>query len=162
LQIDPARKKILNTVNLTTLTGGSGCVGVRGMAVGPDHQLAIGCNGGTGSVIISEDFSSNSTTVIAALPGENGTDEVWYNPGDNHYFFANGGHSPPQLGVVDAAGEGSGLPAEDFRGRRARARTRWPPIRPRTGSMFRSTRRLPCSPMGGLSRFAPSLLKAAS
>jgi hypothetical protein len=108
LQIDPVKKRILNTVNLTTLNGGTGCVGARGMAVGPDHQLAIGCsNAGPNSVIISETFSGNSTTVIAALAGQYG--EVWYNPGDNHYFFANG----YQLGVADALGEGSGAPEED-------------------------------------------------
>jgi hypothetical protein len=108
LQIDPLSQKILNTINLTALNGGTGCVGLRGMAVGPDHQLAIGCSdAGPNSVIISENFSGNSTTVIATLAGEYG--EVWYNPGDNHYFFADG----YQLGVVDAHGEGSGGPEED-------------------------------------------------
>jgi DNA-binding beta-propeller fold protein YncE len=31
-----------------------------------------------------------------------GSDEIWFNPGDNHYFYANSMATPPQLGVVDA------------------------------------------------------------
>jgi hypothetical protein len=105
VQIDPVSEKILNTVHLS----GYGCTVPHGMAIGPDHQIAIGCNAGTSSVILSEDFSN-----IIALPGESGTDQTWYNPGDNHYFFASELHLPhPQLGVVDAVGDGSGTPVED-------------------------------------------------
>ena len=43
LQIGPQSEKILNTVNLTTLVPNPGCVRITGMAVGPDHQLAIAC-----------------------------------------------------------------------------------------------------------------------
>ena len=117
LQIDPVSETILNAVNLTAL--GSKCVRDNGMAIGPAPQIAIGCGrNGTASVIISEDFSSNSTTFVD-LANESGPDQVWYNPGDNHYFLANGrrtvaGVATPQLGVVDAVGEnGSGSPVED-------------------------------------------------
>ena len=72
-------------------------------------------------MIIDENFTYGSTTpkLIATLPGENGTDRVWFNPGDNHYFFANSGGSPPapsiahpNLGVVDALGEAGGSTAK--------------------------------------------------
>jgi hypothetical protein len=54
------------------------------MAVGPDHQIAIACGtSGPGSVVITEDFLH-----VHSLPGETGADEIWYNPGDNHYFYA--------------------------------------------------------------------------
>jgi hypothetical protein len=74
-------------------------------------SIALGCSvSGMDSVIISEDFSS--PTLIAKLPGESGTDENWFNPGDNHYFFGNS--TPQKLGIVDALGEnGSGSPVED-------------------------------------------------
>ncbi|HEY7300236.1 MAG TPA: hypothetical protein VH684_20275 [Xanthobacteraceae bacterium] len=103
LQIDPVSMSILNTVNITAM--GSGCVGNHGMTIGPNRQIALGCNSGTASVIISDKFKNDSTDEIAPLPNENGTDENWYNPGDGHYFFANSGHTPPQLGVVDAKGD---------------------------------------------------------
>jgi hypothetical protein len=78
------------------------------MAIGPFPQILLGCtNAGTNSVIIN----ANSGAIIRKLPGEAGADEVWFNPGDNQYFLANGNHlSPsgnadPTLGVVDATGK---------------------------------------------------------
>jgi hypothetical protein len=122
LQIDPVSMAIKNTVNLTTPP--TVCTGLTGMAVGPDHQLAIAC-GQPNSVVISEDFSGDKTLFVYPLPGES-ADEMWYNPGDNHYFFANSGHltggttvppavRTPQLGVVDAFGDNppSSVPQED-------------------------------------------------
>jgi hypothetical protein len=130
LQIEPQSEKILNTVNLTTLVPNPGCVRITGMAVGPDHQLAIACSAsGTASVVISEDFSNNTTPFVHPLAGETGADEMWYNPGDNHYLFASSSHTipnpavppvpptlpAPQLGVVDAFGDNppSSAPQED-------------------------------------------------
>ena len=99
LQIDPVSEQIEHTFSLAA----TNCRGNQGMAIGPDHQILLGCsNSGTDSVIIDE----RDGGVLAALPGESGSDEVWYNPGDNHYFLANGNHETsgtltPQLGVVD-------------------------------------------------------------
>lgn len=79
------------------------CLGPQGLAIGPNRQILLGCsNSGKGSVIISEIFGDE----ILNLPGFNGNDEVWYNPGDNHYFLAGSNHkigssSLPILGVVD-------------------------------------------------------------
>jgi hypothetical protein len=75
------------------------CVGNAGMAIGPDHQIALGCGSGngpnTGSVIIDDRTGGTVKTLI----GQFG-DEIWYNPGDNHYFFTGDG----VLGVVDHDG----------------------------------------------------------
>jgi hypothetical protein len=73
------------------------CVGNAGLALGPDHQIALGCSSGPGqgSVII-DDRTGNT---IKLLPGLSG-DEIWYNPGDNHYFFT----GDTSLGVVDPNG----------------------------------------------------------
>jgi hypothetical protein len=115
LQIDPVSETILNTVDVYS----TGCTANNGMAIGPGDQIGIGCSGaGTTSVIISE----KTLTVEATLPNT-ATDEMWFNPGDNHYFFGNAAHlvdgpgsaHAPQLGVVDALGEtGTGAPALDF------------------------------------------------
>ena len=43
---------------------------------------------------------------VEFLIDEGGADEVWFNPGDGHYFLADGSHAPDaQLGVVDSRGD---------------------------------------------------------
>jgi hypothetical protein len=75
------------------------CVGPAGLTIGPDHQIALGCgsgNGpGTGSVVIDD----RTGGTVKKLLGQFG-DEIWYNPGDNHYFFT----GDSSLGVVDPDG----------------------------------------------------------
>ena len=75
------------------------CLGPQGLAIGPQREILLGCsNAGKGSVIIDELDGS----LVRNLPGLNGNDEVWYNPGDNHYFLAGSNHTGgPILGVVD-------------------------------------------------------------
>jgi hypothetical protein len=127
LEIDPKSEQITNTLNLTqtsSLTDGCAtttgsppvrtAVGITGMALGPDHQIAIACGtSGPGSVVITEDFAK-----VYSLAGQTGADEIWYNPGDNHYFYATvfKAATPPAtggqiiLGVVDACGETANPP----------------------------------------------------
>jgi hypothetical protein len=74
------------------------CVGPAGLEIGPDHQIALGCSAagpGTGSVII-DDRNGNT---LKKLPGASG-DEIWYNPGDNQYFYT----GATSLEVVDPNG----------------------------------------------------------
>jgi hypothetical protein len=78
-----------------TVAASTGCGGGAGLAVGPDHQLALGCGGANSLIMDDRDGST-----IAVVTGEGGTDEVWYNPGNNHYFFARSGAA--KLGVEDA------------------------------------------------------------
>jgi len=75
------------------------CLGPQGLAIGPQREILLGCsNAGKGTVIIDELDGS----LIRNLDGLNGNDEVWYNPGDNHYFLAGSNHiGGPILGVVD-------------------------------------------------------------
>src|SRR5262245_43625084 len=104
LKIDPVSMKIEDTFSLA----GSGCGGNAGMALGPFPQILLGCsNAGPNSLIIN----ANRGSIIGTLPDESGSDEVWFNPGDNHYFLGNGNHKSPSgnndptLGVVDATGK---------------------------------------------------------
>jgi hypothetical protein len=105
LQIDPVSETIEQTFSLS----GSGCNGNAGMALGRFPQALLGCsNAGPNSVIIN----LNTGSVIGTLAGEAGADEVWYNPGDNHYFLGSGNHltavggsTAPILGIVDATGK---------------------------------------------------------
>jgi hypothetical protein len=129
LQIDPTSRMVEKVFSIdfgflppTGTPGTSGfkpataaCLGPQGMAIGPDREILLGCsNGGTnaqmvtvavgqGSVIINE----RNGDLVRSLAGLNGNDEVWYNPGNNHYFLAGSNHSLPLptpgaiLGVVD-------------------------------------------------------------
>ena len=123
LQIDPVSEAIDNTVNLTKQSPPTACVtttgaaGITGMALGPRPQIAIAC-GTLGSVVISEKFSGDTTPQVYPLAGATGADEIWYNPGDNHYFFATVFDPTTKqiiLGVVDAIGDNpaSSVPQED-------------------------------------------------
>ena len=78
-----------------TIATATGCTGPQGMAIGPRHQIALGC-GGTNSLIIDD----RDGTTIATVAGEGGAGQAWYNPGSNHYYFARLG--PGILGVEDA------------------------------------------------------------
>jgi hypothetical protein len=80
------------------------CSGPSGLTVGPDHQLLLGCAGtaatpANSTVVIDE----RNGHIIKTLANESGNDEVWFNPGDNHYFLARSSAVGGQfLGVVDA------------------------------------------------------------
>ena len=82
-----------------------------GIVQGPGHDFFVGCGGHDGVqfpplLII---FDGTCTTSAACSASEvqitqsGGTDQVWYNPGDNRYYTA-GRDMPngPVLGVVDA------------------------------------------------------------
>ena len=84
------------------------CMGPQGLAIGPSREILLGCsNAGAGSVVINELDGS----LAVNLKNLNGNDEVWYNPGDDHYFLAGSNHnlsSPiagPILGVADRKGD---------------------------------------------------------
>jgi hypothetical protein len=97
--IDPVTKTVVATFIIPL----AACSTPQGSAIGPDHQLGIGCNGANAtqsSVILDE----RNGHVIAAIPNESGPDEIWFNPGDGHYFLARSSAVGSQqlLGVIDA------------------------------------------------------------
>jgi len=102
LEINPASMKVQKVfmIESRSVAGkGPDCLGPQGLAIGPQREILLGCsNAGPGTVIIDELDGS----LIRNLPGLNGNDEVWYNPGDNHYFLAGSNHTGGAiLGVVD-------------------------------------------------------------
>jgi hypothetical protein len=101
--IDPETMKVEKTFTISH----DSCAGPQGMALGPDNQILLGCNGASGdgqhsTVIINE----QSGAIIAVLHNESGADEVWFNEGDGQYFLARSSADGPNqlLGVVDAFG----------------------------------------------------------
>jgi len=108
LEINPASMKVQKVFPIESgfvagppATGD--CLGPQGLAIGPRREILLGCsNAGKGSVIINELDGS----LVRNLPGLNGSDEVWYNPGDNHYFLAESNHTGgPILGVADQSAD---------------------------------------------------------
>jgi len=104
LEINPASMKVQKVfpIDFGFVAGppaAADCLGPQGLAIGPQREILLGCsNAGKGTVIIDELDGS----LVRNLPGLNGNDEVWYNPGDNHYFLAGSNHTGgPILGVVD-------------------------------------------------------------
>jgi hypothetical protein len=78
----------------------TGCTqGPHGLALGPDHQVLLGCGGGSAGSLIIDDRTGKT---IFLLPGLT-SDEVWYNPGDNHYFLVPSNDVVGALAPVDAA-----------------------------------------------------------
>jgi len=82
-----------------------------GITQGPGHDFLIGCGGHDGVqfpplLIVFDGTCTTSAACIASqikIDQSGGTDEVWYNPGDNRYYTA-GRDMPsgPIMGVVDA------------------------------------------------------------
>ncbi len=76
-----------------------------GIVQGPGHDFLIGCGGHDGvqfpPLLIIFDGTTNK--IVTTIDQSGGTDEVWYNPGDNRYYTA-GRDMPngPVMGVVDA------------------------------------------------------------
>src|SRR5437870_1215137 len=113
LEINPASRKVEKVFPIDFgFSAGppatADCLGPQGMAIGPKREILLGCsNAGQGSVIINE----LNGDLVRNLPGLNGNDEVWFNPGDNHYFLAGSNHNlalptpGPILGVVDQSGD---------------------------------------------------------
>jgi len=100
LVIDAREQEIEQTFTIPLAS----CAGPQGMALGPHGQILLGCNapgpsGNAPTAVINE----RTGEVVATLNNESGSDEVDYNPADNHYFLAESGHVPNQaLGVADA------------------------------------------------------------
>jgi DNA-binding beta-propeller fold protein YncE len=70
-----------------------------GLALGPAQHLLVGCGGGKPLIIIDALTGKMITTVADT----HGADEVWYNPGDNHFYAPSGQNPTPTLSVIDAA-----------------------------------------------------------
>jgi hypothetical protein len=109
LVISPQTMSIVQTFNIPL----SSCAGPQGMALGPENQILLGCNDPNKTVPSTVVIDEKNGNVVKVLPGEDGSDEVWYND-EGHYFLArSGGATPQQLGVVDAFSGNEDQPLAD-------------------------------------------------
>jgi hypothetical protein len=97
--ISPHTKKVVKTIDIPL----ANCATPQGMAIGPDKQILVGCNG-SASTTHSSVIISDHGRILATIANESGPDEVWFNPGNGHYFLARsaafGGIQ--KLGIIDA------------------------------------------------------------
>jgi len=73
----------------------------HGLAVGPNQEMVVGCSKekDARSIILNV----RTGAVVATLTEVGGSDQVWYNPGDQRYYLAaRANPGGPVLGVVDA------------------------------------------------------------
>lgn len=91
----------------------SECAGPQGMAIGPEHQILLGCNDPNKTVPSTVVIDDRNGHVVATIAHEDGADEVWFNEGDSQYFLANsGGANPQTLGVIDDQDGKNGIRAD--------------------------------------------------
>jgi DNA-binding beta-propeller fold protein YncE len=78
-----------------------------GLALGPANQLLVGCSGDAieaGFAAKSLILDTRDGSELASIPEVGGSDEVWYDAGDHHYYLAaRDNPGGPVLGVIDAA-----------------------------------------------------------
>lgn len=98
--IDPNTKKVEKTFDIPL----ANCATPQGMAVGPDHDILIGCNGSGSATHSSVIIDERNGKILATIADESGPDEVWFNPGNNHYFLARSAPASGEqaLGIIDA------------------------------------------------------------
>ena len=101
----------------------SACAGPQGTAIGPGFQLMLGCNAAFPLATSTTPAGPRNTAIIdqrngavlSVLANLGGLDEVWFNPGDGHYYGAFSGgplapapatvQGPATLGVIDASSQ---------------------------------------------------------
>jgi hypothetical protein len=93
----------------------SNCI-PHGLALGPSQQLLLGCSSDAinllGAPAQSQIMDAATGSIVAVVKGIGGSDEVWYNSGDNRYYLAasgmtsdgtKNGKPAPVVGVIDAS-----------------------------------------------------------
>ncbi len=87
----------------------------HGIAFGPSNQLVLGCSGdaiAAGAKAQTLIMDKTNGSIVATVPEAGGSDIVWYNSGDNHYYLAGSnmtsdgtkaGQPAPALQIIDAA-----------------------------------------------------------
>ena len=103
--IDPKTRMAVRDIPLTNCQP-------AGLARGPKQQFLAGCGAvpavppaapDTGAQANTQIVSGTTGNVLSTIAGFGGSDEVWYNPGNETYFLgASNNPTGPMLGVVSA------------------------------------------------------------
>jgi hypothetical protein len=121
--------KIYDTVG--TVSGSPAPCFPHGLALGPRQNLLLGCSGDgdPGTQLITIIMKATTGAILKTFSQAGGSDEVWYNPGDNKYYLAMSSwtstgkiSNPPSapsnptssLGIIDAGTKDSGPEAPEW------------------------------------------------
>ena len=125
--INPKTKsveKIYDTIG-TGVAAGVPCF-PHGLALGPRQNLLLGCSGDgdRGTQMISIIMKATTGAVLKTFNQAGGSDEVYYDKGNNTYFLAMSswtssgktgtGNPTPSLGIIDAGSSDTGNRAPEF------------------------------------------------
>ncbi|HMF52457.1 MAG TPA: hypothetical protein VK603_27610, partial [Candidatus Saccharimonadales bacterium] len=125
--INPKTKsveKIYDTIG-TGVAAGVPCF-PHGLALGPRQNLLLGCSGDgdTGTQMISIIMKATTGAVLKTFNQAGGSDEVYYDKGNNTYFLAMSswtssgktamGNPTPSLGIIDAGSADTGNDGPEF------------------------------------------------
>jgi hypothetical protein len=117
--INPQTQSVDKVYALPTSGPSAGCF-PHGLTLGPRENLLLGCSGDNptvGAQLISIIIDAPTGTILATFNQVGGSDEVWFNPGDNNYYLAasswtvdgkKGSAANPVLGIIDAGSFNSG------------------------------------------------------
>ena len=117
-------EKIYDTVG-TGPAAGVPCF-PHGLTLGPRQNLLLGCSGDgpTGTQMISIVMKATNGNVLATFNQAGGSDEVYYDKGNNTYFLAMSswtssgktgtGNPTPSLGIIDAGSSDNGNRGPQF------------------------------------------------
>lgn len=91
--IDPKTMKVTNAFGLTDVNGNQIPCFPHGLAQGPNQQLLVGCSADTNTTfpshaLMSLVINASNGSLVRQINQVGGSDEVWYNPGDNTYYLA--------------------------------------------------------------------------
>ncbi len=97
----------------------------HGLTLGPRQNLLLGCSGDApaGTQMKSIIMKATTGAILQTFTQLGGSDEVWYNIGDNHYYLAmsswtttglTGGPAKPSLGIINAGTADTGPGAPTF------------------------------------------------
>ena len=98
--INPATLAVQTTFDIPL----ANCASPQGMAVGPNTDILVGCNGNGSDTQSSVIIDEGSGAILATIANQSGPDEVWFNPGNLRYFLArsSAGSGFQALGIIDA------------------------------------------------------------
>jgi hypothetical protein len=92
--IDPHTHRIVSTFSLP-----APCT-PHGLALGPNDEVVLGCNVANSQIFV---MNAKNGSILGSVPGFGGSDECWYNSGDNRFYCALSSELPgPVIVVVDA------------------------------------------------------------
>ncbi len=107
---------VINPISMKVIHefGVIGCM-PAGLALGADSDLLLGCSGSAiraGFPASSIIMDARNGKIVATITQVGGSDEVWFNPGDDRFYLAasgmtstgtSSGTPTPVLGVIDAS-----------------------------------------------------------